>query len=140
MANSPRKKPKQVGEAQWSFILKTRSAINNDPKLFFKSHNWRCIELTTGGRFDSLILDWSANKTSVNHFYLKPVAAWVPHLLIPKQTPSCPHCKKSTDVNVVKARWINFPKILFGTSRYCYLTTVLYPCSLCGRRFAGYNK
>lgn len=139
-SNTPRTKPKHMGEAQWRFVLKIRSAIANDPRLFFKSHNWRCISPTTGGRHDSSILDQNAKKTTVEHFYVKSMATWVPHLLVPNHTPCCPHCKTSRHVDIVKSRWVNCPKVLYGMSRYRYLDTVLYPCTKCGRQFAGYNK
>jgi hypothetical protein len=138
--NTPKTRPKHIGEAQWRFVLKTRASISNDARLFFKSHNWRCIAPTTGGRHDSTILDQGTKKTTVEHFYVKPVASWVPHLLVPNHIPCCPHCKTSRHVDIVKARWVNCPKVLFGTSRHRYLDTVLYPCTKCGRRFAGYNK
>jgi hypothetical protein len=135
--NTPKTKPKPLSEAQWSFVLRTRSAINNDARLFFKSHDWKCIFPTKGGRCDSSIL---AKSSTVEDFYVKAIAAWVPHLLVPNHVPCCPHCKTHKHVDIVKARWINCPKVLYGTSRYRYLDTVLYPCKLCGRRFAGYNK
>jgi hypothetical protein len=135
--NTPKTKPKPLSEPQWRFVLKTRSAIKNDPRQFFKSHDWRCIVPTNGGRFDSTIL---SKPSTVEDFYVKAIAAWVPHLLVPNHIPCCPHCKVRRHVDIVKARWINCPKVLYGMSRYKYLDTVLYPCTKCGRRFAGYNK
>ena len=135
--NTPRNKPQPLSEVQWKFVLKTRSAINNDARAFFKVHDWKWVVPTNGGRFDSSIL---SKPSSVEDFYVKPIATWVPHLLIPNHIPSCPHCKVNKNVDTVGARWMNCPKVLYGTSRYRYLDTVLYPCKLCGRRFAGYNK
>jgi hypothetical protein len=93
------------------------------------------------GRYDSDLLNKGNKKTTtVEAFYVKPLAVWVPHLLIKNHIPCCPHCKKNNDVDVVKARWINCPKILFGIMRHKYLDTMLYPCRACKKHFAGYNK
>ena len=135
--NTPKSEPKSLNEAQWRFVLKIRGKINNDAKGFFLSNDWKCITPSSGGRFDSNIL---SKQTTVESFYVKPVAAWVPHLLVPNHIPCCPHCKSRKHVDIVKSRWINCPKVLYGTARYRYMDTILYLCTLCGRRFAGYNK
>lgn len=72
-------------------------------------------------------------------FYIRPIAAWVPHKLLPNFVPTCPHCKKNKYVNVDNARWQNSPKILFGLKGNKYLDTMLYPCNNCKRQFTGYN-
>ena len=54
-------------------------------------------------------------------FYVKPLACWIPHVLIPNHVPTCPHCKEKKFVNPQKARWINSPKILYGKDRHRYM-------------------
>ena len=102
---------------------------------FFDSHNWQNIE-PPGGRNSSL-----TKSTYTDRFYVRPIAAWIPHLLIPNHVPCCPRCGKRDLVEVKKgARFINSPKILYGMSSHRYLDTILYPCSRCKRRFSGYDR
>ena len=103
---------KQYGSAQLSFIRKTRKAIDNDAKSFFACNNWRNITPNTG-KNDSGILDPSSKRTcKAELFYIKAIASWIPHKLIPGHVPSCPQCGKNRHVDVSKARWVNSPKIL----------------------------
>jgi hypothetical protein len=130
----------QYGPAQLSFIRKTRKAVDADSKSFFAANNWRNIA-PSGGRCDSGILDASSRRTcQASSFYIKGIACWIPHKLIPNHTPKCPQCKKNQHVDVTKVRWVNSPKILYGVERHRYLDTVLYPCRNCAKRFTGYNK
>lgn len=138
MASNP-PTPTQYGKAQHVFIKKTREAIKADPRGFFKSNNWRCIN-PNGGKHDSSLLHTNGKKSTVESFYVKPIAAWAPHLLFLNHVPSCAHCGKKDHVDVIKARWVNSPKILYGVNGHKYLDTLLYPCRLCGRHFSGYNK
>jgi hypothetical protein len=101
-------------------------------------HNWRNIT-PDGGVNDSKLLDGS-KKTTVEAFYIRSVACWVPNLLIANHVPTCPYCKLKDHVDVVKARWINCPKILYGISSHKYLDTLLYPCIKCKKTFSGYHK
>jgi hypothetical protein len=130
----------QYGTAQAAFIKTVREAVKANPKVFFEDNNWR--EVTPkGGRFDSAILDNAKRRMwEVDDFYVKSIAVWVPHLLIPTHTPTCPHCKGSSHVPVDRAKWIGSPKILYGKDRHKYLDTMLYPCSACDKTFAGYNR
>jgi len=68
------------------------------------------------------------------------MAVWIPPLLIAGHIPSCPHCKKNTHVDVESARWVSFPKLLFGIKHHRYLDTKMYPCRACKCEFTGYNK
>jgi hypothetical protein len=88
-----------------------------------------------GGRSSSL-----TKSTFVEDFYVKPIAAWVPHLLIPGYIPCCPNCSTAKYVDIQRARWINSPKILYGVPTHRYLDTLLYYCSKCRRRFCGYDR
>ena len=130
----------QYGTAQKAFIDKVRGKITRDPRGYFKQQNWRNIE-PSGGKYDSDVLNAKSKKTTtVEAFYVRPLACWVPHLLIENHVPKCPHCKKSDQVDLTKTRWINSPKILFGIGTHKYIDTMLYPCQRCRRHFAGYNK
>jgi hypothetical protein len=133
-------KPSQLSHPQWDFLKGIRAQIKNDAGLFFKQNNWRMI-MPPGGRYDNYLLNsTSSATTTVEAFYVKPVACWAPHLLIANHVPCCPHCKKRDEVDIVSARWINSPKVLFGVERTSYLDTFLYPCGRCKKTFAGYNK
>ena len=130
----------QYGTAQDEFILKVRGSIDTDARLFFLENNWKDVR-PTFGRFDSALLNTANKRTrNVDAFYVKSLAVWIPHVLIPNHVPTCPHCKRKDYVHVANARWINHPKILYGKDRHRYLDTLLYPCKACNRHFAGYNK
>jgi hypothetical protein len=132
--------PTQFSAAQWSFIKKVRASVDSNAKAYFLEHNWRNIT-PAGGRFDSGLLDPSNRKTTTAEaFYIKAVACWVPHKLIPNHVPKCPQCEKNRYVDPTKGRWVNSPKILYGVERHRYLDTFLYPCRNCQRTFTGYNK
>jgi Transposase len=136
MTNSRRSK--QFGDEQWTFITEIRGAVMNDPKSFFSTRNWRCIT-PSGGKNDSTLFNLT-NQTTVDAFYVRPIACWVPHLLIANHVPTCPRCKSKDFVDLVKARWINSPKIMYGITSHLYLDTMLYPCTKCSGTFSGYHK
>jgi hypothetical protein len=129
---------RSIGIAQWTFIKKIRAAVKNDPKAFFSHHNWRHV--TPGGGKNDSTLFAGNKKTTVDAFYVRPVALWVPHLLIANHVPTCPRCKEKDNVDLIKARWINSPKVLHGVTSHKYLDTMLYPCTKCGGTFSGYHK
>lgn len=120
-------------QSQWDFIQTTRDQVDTQ-ESFFDSHDWQNIA-PKGGRHSSL-----RKPVCVDSFYVKPVASWIPHRLIPNHIPKCPHCESAEHVDIGKARWINSPKILCGMSQHKYLDTKLYPCSHCNKRFAGYDR
>jgi hypothetical protein len=73
------RQPKQLGDAQWQFVKKVRGAIKKDHIGFFNDHDWKCI-LPASGSYDSHLLNKSNKNTrSVDGFYVKPMAVWVPH-------------------------------------------------------------
>jgi hypothetical protein len=134
--------PPQLGTDQWAFIKKTREEVKADPKGFLASNNWRNIT-PGGGRNDSTLLmrtDAGAKKVTIDSFYVRPIVLWVPHLLISNHVPSCPVCKVKDHVDVVKARWMNSPKVCYGLTSHKYLDSMLYPCNKCKRCFTGYHK
>ena len=120
--------------AQDRFVQRTRHDIDANQCSYFDDHDWHRI-VPNGGSRSSL-----RKAVSIDSFYVKPVAAWVPHLLFENHVPSCPRCRSPRFVDVKAARWINTPKILFGVSSHQYLDTKLYPCRGCGQRFTGYNR
>jgi hypothetical protein len=121
------------GPAQDRFIKSIRSAIDHDHH-YFDDKDWRNLTIK-GGRHVGL-----ANKKLItSDFYVKPVAAWVPHLLIPNHLPSCPNCQHSKSIDVSKAKWITNPKILYGLNGHRYLDTKMYYCNGCTGSFTGYN-
>ena len=120
-------------EAQDYFVKQTRQEIDAKP-CFFDSHDWRNI-VPTGGRRSSL-----TKEVNVETFYVRAIAAWLPERLFPNHVPCCPHCRSSRFVDVSAARWINYPKLLYGRETHRYLDTKLYPCKSCCKRFTGYNR
>lgn len=132
-------KNKPFGEAQATFIKNTRMLLDANAKSFLKGKDWRNLT-PCGGRF--VVGTLSASLLSAESFYVKPIAAFVPHLLLPNHTPSCPHCESPSHVETFgsKVKWIKCPKILFGITSHRYLDTKLYYCGACNRRFAGYDK
>ncbi|MGL5934273.1 MAG: hypothetical protein ACRCZI_01470 [Cetobacterium sp.] len=135
-----RRQPKQLGDAQWEFVKKVRGAIKKDHVAFFGQHHWKHI-VPGSGSYDSHLLN-KCNQTTnkVQDFYVKPIACWVPHLLIKNHVPTCPRCQSKEFVHTQRARFINSPIILFGMSTNKYLDTCLYPCDKCSKSFTGYNK
>jgi hypothetical protein len=119
-------------QSQRDFIERTRDAIINEDD-FFSRHDLRMITPNTG-KYCSL-----TKSVYAENFYVRPIAAWVPHLLLPNFVPTCPHCKSNRFVSPSKARWQNSPKVLFGLKGHRYLDTLLYPCQSCKRCFGGYH-
>ena len=125
---------KPHGPAQEEFIRTTRSAIDANPKDFFKGKDWRHIT-PNAGRYSIL-----KKQLDASSFCIKPVAAWVPHLIIPGFRPSCPHCKTPEHVDVNNSRWISKPRTLHGIRSHHCLDTKLYHCLKYKKHFTGHNK
>ena len=119
--------------AQDAFIKRIHRAVDANP-FYFTKCDWKRIN-PTGGRFTT-----PTSKISVESFYVKPVACWVPHLIIQGHTPTCPRCNSNEYVDVNRSKWISSPKILYGLCSHRYLDTKLYPCSVCNAWFTGYDK
>lgn len=124
------------GAAQRLFIKTTREDIDLNQHNHFQCKDWRNLT-PLGGKYVSLNSD---KKLDTDSFYVKPIASWVPHLLIPWCVPSCPNCKANTHVDIASSRWVQFPKLLFGVKSHRYLDTKLYPCRACNKEFTGYHK
>jgi hypothetical protein len=97
----------KYGKAQDDFVKHIRALIDANPQHFFDDKDWRNLTIK-GGRHVGL----TNRKLEAASFYVKPVAAWVPHLLIPGHVPSCPKCEHARSVDTNKSKWIANPKIL----------------------------
>jgi len=126
----------RYGVAQRQHIKDARGQIDIKHASYFHSNDWRNLT-PAGGKYVDLTHD---KKINTDSFYIKPIACWVPHLLIPRHVPYCPHCKKNTHEDTASSRWVAFPKILYGMTSHKYLDTKLYPCKSCNHEFTGYNK
>jgi sentrin-specific protease 1 len=124
----------KYGKAQADFIRFTRESIDADQNHFFDDKDWRNLTIK-GGRYVGL----NNRKIELSSFDVKPVAAWVPHLLIPNHVPSCPNCEHARSVVVATSTWIASPKILYGLKGHRYLDTKMYNCKGCCKSFSGYN-
>jgi hypothetical protein len=71
---------------------------------------------------------------------VKPIAAWLPHLIIPRHIPTCPHCESSGRIDINRSKWVDRPKVLHGIDSHRYLDSYSYYCSGCCRSFYGYNE
>ena len=80
----------KYGKAQDDFVKHIRASIDANPDHFFDDKDWRNLTIK-GGRHVGL----TNRKLEAASFYVKPVAAWVPHLLIPGHVPSCPKCEQA---------------------------------------------
>jgi hypothetical protein len=124
----------KYGKAQDDFVKHIRASIDANPDHFFDDKDWRNLTIK-GGRHVGL----KNRNLEAASFYVKPVAAWVPHLLIPGHVPSCPNCEHARGVDTSKSRWIANPKILYGLRGHRYLDTKMYYCNGCLGGFTGYN-
>ena len=123
-------------QAQHAFIRATRDSIKTCGSRFFNDKDWRDVKLISGSR-SSLT---SSVKLTTDSFYVRSLAAWVPHLLFPSFLPKCPKCCDNHYINLGESRWIDNPVILYGIATHRYLDTMMYHCDTCNSKFAGYNK
>jgi len=124
------------GNAQHEFVKRVRDAIAAEGRACFKKKDWTCIA-PSGGMNSCLTTDMTCH---VETFYVKPVAVWIPHLLLPNFVPTCPHCKNKGGVDVANATFIKSPKTLHGIGSHRHLDTFMHQCSDCVRSFNGYNE
>ena len=124
------------GSAQDRFIKKVRSDINSQGVSFFRNQDWTKINPKQGRNACLKV----CSSMAVDAFYVKPVAAWVPHLLIQDHVPTCPNCETNLYVDTTNAKWINKPKVLYGVTGHRYLDTLMYKCLDCNKFFTGYNQ
>jgi len=123
--------------AQEAFIKFVRCSMDDDANKFLQHQDWQNIQPKSACHRTS-----SKKQLEVSSLYVKPVACFVPHVLVPGHVPICPHCESSSKVDTHGAHvcWIKVPKTLFGVSSHRYLDTKFYWCFSCRQRFAGYDK
>ena len=84
--------PLPYGRAQDAFVQATRSAIDSGQLTRSTlAQNWQCIS-------PSLLPNQLLTPT--DFYYVKPIACWVPHLIIPGFVPYCPHCQTPDGVDL----------------------------------------
>jgi len=111
--------------------------MDADPKKFLREKDWKNIEPKS--QRDGLT---SKQQPDAQLFYLKPVASFDPHAIIPGHMPTCPRCESTSRVNTQcsDVRWIKNPKTLFGIDSHKHLVTKFYWCGGCRKRCAGFDK
>ena len=132
----------KLSRAQYVFVEKVRGSVEVRKEKYFDDKDWMNIAPATVGVNHS-----SNQKISVQSYYVRPVAVWVPHLLVKNHMPSCPKCRCCTNVRV-KANtkgeweWVKSPLVMHGVPSHTYLDTVYYFCTKldCYSAFTGYNQ
>ena len=122
------------GKAQHDFITSDRTAVTEEGAAYFKKKDWKQI-----GPNIHTSLALTDLKICAESFYVKDVAVWVPHLLLPNHVTCCPHCGQSDCVDLSKAEFVERPKILHGVRTHRHLDTMMYKCVKCNKSFTGYN-
>jgi len=131
----PKDRKPRCGEAQAVFISTIRDTIKDgDPEFLFEK-DWRRIQ------FSKTASLFSTKRLPPQSFYVKDLAVWVPHLMIPGYIPSCAKCGSKEGVDPQRfTRFVEFPKMLYGLNGHRYLDTVYYWCSICKGEFLGWHE
>lgn len=126
------------GQPQLDFIKATRLEVDKKKEDYFKGRDWRNI-IPTGGRYQGATTN---KRLDTESFYVKPLAVFLPHLLLKNHVPSCPKCESSLSVHTQgpQVKWVKVPKIMFGITSHKYLDTKRYWCQHCRCSFLGYDK
>jgi len=126
------------GQAQLNFVAANRAEADKLREGHFEERDWRIV-VPPGGRCRCAA---TKKKVSVDLFHVKPLAVFVPHLLLKNHVPCCPKCESSKSVHTEGARvkWVKVPKILVGTNSHNCLDTKRHWCSHCWSSFLGYDK
>jgi hypothetical protein len=103
---------KPYGPAQESFIKRTRESIKVDNR-FFEKHDWTRICYKNVGRGTTLKREGKDAIIPVEAFYIKDLTVWIPEMIIPDHTPTCPSCSRSKSVMSTNS-WVAKPKILYS--------------------------
>ena len=126
------------GQPQKDFITKTRGDIKTAGRGYFYNRDWTNL-LPNRGR--NTCLNNDDLQMYAYSFYIKPIAAWVPHLILPNNhMPACPKCESNKSIDLGQSDWIANPIILYGVRSHKYLDTWLYKCRDCKSSFNGYNE
>jgi len=130
------------GAAQATFMEKTRREIFAKGRSHFEKKNWSRIEPLPTGH-----VCLNSNRScglDPDIFCVKPLAVWVPHMLLPNCVHCCPHCtpdngphKQSVDVS--NAKRTKGPKTMHGVREHRCLDTVQHKCNDCRQQFAGHH-
>ena len=129
----PAPKPRH-GIAQAEFIEETRREIDTDVQ-FFQKNDW--TQITRSRRRGTALT--SKKRLMANDFYVKDIAAWVPHLITPHYVPSCARCLEKENVDLSKTEWVENPKVLHGTFAHRHLDTKCCYCNKCESSFTGWH-
>ena len=126
------------GQAQLNFVTANRAEADKLREGHFKERDWRIV-VPPGGRCRCAA---TKKKVSVDLFHVKPLAVFVPHLLLKNHVPCCPKCESSKSVHTEgpRVKWVKVPKILVGTNSHNCLDTKRHWCSHCWSSFLGYDK
>ena len=103
--------------SQQNFLVATRRAVDANHKQFFIDNDWRMIT-PKAGRFVNL---QARKAVAAESYYVRPMACFVPHLLIEGHIPTCPRCNNKKYVDTMSAKWISTPKTLFVMDSHHYL-------------------
>jgi len=122
------------GNSQAQFIdsvrIEIESGLNKD---YFAKRDWKRLTWATPA---SLV---NTKKISPQLFYVKDLAVWIPHMLIPGCVPSCGKCLSKEGVDPNNFRFVEFPKIMYGLTSHRYLDSVYYHCGNCRGDFQACN-
>ena len=84
--------PLPYGRAQDAFVQATRNAIDSGQLTASTlAQNWQCLS-------PSLLPNQLLTPT--DFYYVKPIAVWVPHLIVPGFVPFCPHCQTPDGIDI----------------------------------------
>jgi len=80
--------------------------------------------------------DWANIRPSFPHrgqltpsfYYIRPLAVFIPHLIVKDHTPWCPTCRSNANVHTDNYRYAENTKPLFGLHEQRELHTVFYTC------------
>jgi len=130
----PRPCKPRYGTAQAAFIEQTRVAIDADP-FYFRTHEWTRIQCG-GNRYTTMT---HPKKITVDSFYVKDLAVWIPHLLTPNYVPTCCRCLSKVAVGLDTTNWVENPKVLCGVFTHRHFDTKCCRCADCKSDFVGWH-
>jgi len=88
------------------------------------------------GTCTSFKKDWSnirpefppRGQLTPSYYYIRPLAVFIPHLIVKDHTPWCPTCQSNAEVHTENYRFAENTKPLFGLNEQRELDTVFYTC------------
>jgi len=121
------------GQPQAEFIKSVRLAIQEERGDCFAKRDWQRLTWSTPA---SLV---NAKTMSPHLFYVKDLAVWIPHMLIPGCVPSCAKCLSKEGVDPNQCQFVEFPKMMCGLTCHRYLDSVHCHCTICQGDFQACN-